>query len=568
MANIPVVYPYERDELLYSWQRRLATANGFDSIEEFAQVFIYPYTESRKRLLERKVYPDGREDFLYFAKCLGISQLQEQAQLYVDTTLFPVAAPFMSRLQQLQLAKTAKKNEKSMSRRVRSKRVFNDLFYCPICRAEDETRLGFSYLHRIHQVPGITICPTHGVPLVDNSGIEQSVTDLKMQITAAQVTQELLNSNLSISWEYICSLLQERLGKTTSTISKTLNDTGLSHLFSPSFAVSLSKSVNSIPIMDGVFAILFSFGSLEALKRGLPPQKKELSDLVIDLWNAPDVFLDTPTLPRNGLSSDYFKNEVKALVGDEYEILDFQNGKVTMIHHLCENKQTFRANDFLHGRRCKICSQTIFDDKFAEIIDKQSCGRYKYIGRDGINLVLIWDTQEMRALCYSKEFVLQELFRPTCSEIFPCKHPQLEPEIFYTKEQQAMNWIKQHCGDDYCVSLKDINLAGWTYQETKRAVQSLVEGGMLTRIGTGRYRITATIVPGQEIAHPITNQERVWQWIQTHFEKKDIIHTKDLKFDDISNGSMKHIIRWMIDTGRLKRICVGEYQIGDIESHD
>ena len=60
MANIPVVYPYERDELLYSWQRRLATANGFDSIEEFAQVFIYPYTESRKRLLERKVYPDGR----------------------------------------------------------------------------------------------------------------------------------------------------------------------------------------------------------------------------------------------------------------------------------------------------------------------------------------------------------------------------------------------------------------------------------------------------------------------------------------------------------------------------
>ena len=52
------------------------------------------------------------------------------------------------------------------------------------------------------------------------------------------------------------------------------------------------------------------------------------------------------------------------------------------------------------------------------------------------------------------------------------------------------------------------------------------------------------------------------------FEKKDIIHTKDLKFDDISNGSMKHIIRWMIDTGRLKRICVGEYQIGDIESHD
>ena len=81
-----------------------------------------------------------------------------------------------------------------------------------------------------------------------------------MQITAAQVTQELLNSNLSISWEYICSLLQERLGKTTSTISKTLNDTGLSHLFSPSFAVSLSKSVNSIPIMDGVFAILLSFG--------------------------------------------------------------------------------------------------------------------------------------------------------------------------------------------------------------------------------------------------------------------------------------------------------------------
>jgi len=37
--------------------------------------------------------------------------------------------------------------------------------YCPSCITEDFKRLGFSYWHRVHHLPGIAICTTHHVPL-------------------------------------------------------------------------------------------------------------------------------------------------------------------------------------------------------------------------------------------------------------------------------------------------------------------------------------------------------------------------------------------------------------------
>lgn len=35
------------------------------------------------------------------------------------------------------------------------------LYYCPKCAAEDIRNVGEPYFHRIHQVPGVIICPTH-----------------------------------------------------------------------------------------------------------------------------------------------------------------------------------------------------------------------------------------------------------------------------------------------------------------------------------------------------------------------------------------------------------------------
>lgn len=42
---------------------------------------------------------------------------------------------------------------------------FTELLSCPRCRRIDRTNYGEAYLHRVHQVPGTTVCDRHGCPL-------------------------------------------------------------------------------------------------------------------------------------------------------------------------------------------------------------------------------------------------------------------------------------------------------------------------------------------------------------------------------------------------------------------
>jgi len=49
------------------------------------------------------------------------------------------------------------------------------LQYCPLCMGEDKQHFGEPYWHRIHQVPGVQVCPTHHV------GLEQSGVRVRNQ---------------------------------------------------------------------------------------------------------------------------------------------------------------------------------------------------------------------------------------------------------------------------------------------------------------------------------------------------------------------------------------------------
>lgn len=42
---------------------------------------------------------------------------------------------------------------------------------CPECMVTDATTVGTSYWHRTHQLPSVTICPTHNVPLLESRSI-------------------------------------------------------------------------------------------------------------------------------------------------------------------------------------------------------------------------------------------------------------------------------------------------------------------------------------------------------------------------------------------------------------
>lgn len=47
--------------------------------------------------------------------------------------------------------------------------VLNQYFkFCPVCIKEDKLRYGELYWHRVHQIPGVLICPKHHVPLYNS----------------------------------------------------------------------------------------------------------------------------------------------------------------------------------------------------------------------------------------------------------------------------------------------------------------------------------------------------------------------------------------------------------------
>ncbi len=52
-----------------------------------------------------------------------------------------------------------------------SKIQYHYFKFCPMCAAEDRTRWGETYWHRIHNVPRVLVCPIHHIP-TQNSGVD------------------------------------------------------------------------------------------------------------------------------------------------------------------------------------------------------------------------------------------------------------------------------------------------------------------------------------------------------------------------------------------------------------
>lgn len=58
------------------------------------------------------------------------------------------------------------------------------LRYCPLCAREDRETRGETYWHRVHQVPGMRVCPTHGCKLVETG--QRILTRAKEAAPAAE----------------------------------------------------------------------------------------------------------------------------------------------------------------------------------------------------------------------------------------------------------------------------------------------------------------------------------------------------------------------------------------------
>lgn len=76
----------------------------------------------------------------------------------------------------------------------------------------------------------------------------------------------------------------------------------------------------------------------------------------------PNVFLSGSRCPycagKVRKNTEYFKNEVKNLVGDEYTVIGEYTGthrKIEFIHNKCGNEFSMNPDNFLQGQRCPKC---------------------------------------------------------------------------------------------------------------------------------------------------------------------------------------------------------------------
>ncbi|MDD9267850.1 TnsD family Tn7-like transposition protein [Paenibacillus sp. GCM10023248] len=105
--------------------------------------------------------------------------LLTEEKIINDFTLFPIYAPFLD-CRKAMLVNKNMKNGVNVQRKMGIKYGAlkkNYLFYCSECLQQDLTHYGEGYWHRIHQVPGVFICPFHEVALKRSKLSVQDIND-------------------------------------------------------------------------------------------------------------------------------------------------------------------------------------------------------------------------------------------------------------------------------------------------------------------------------------------------------------------------------------------------------
>jgi len=156
----PESYP---DELFFSRCVRYHERIGYRNLSATARDLF------GKRAVSVSVdLPGGLE---IFVQNLPMGHSVTVDQLIDSNTLLPFYAPFLT-LERVQRARLDMTYGSSALAHLRlgiltmKKRPMN-LWYCPGCVEDDRNRFSETYWHRIHQLPGIQICPIHETHIVE-----------------------------------------------------------------------------------------------------------------------------------------------------------------------------------------------------------------------------------------------------------------------------------------------------------------------------------------------------------------------------------------------------------------
>lgn len=150
------------DETLHSLLSRYCRLTGFASVRQAFSNVEHSYTFTRNTS-----FPCHLKESERLLK--PVTGLDTNA-LISRHTLLPYFQPFMSP-EQLVMTRRQMESRNGQGLKMRLGLIASSLEryvrvrFCPVCLAEDDQKHGQAYWHRVHQLPGVWICPHHVQPL-------------------------------------------------------------------------------------------------------------------------------------------------------------------------------------------------------------------------------------------------------------------------------------------------------------------------------------------------------------------------------------------------------------------
>ena len=344
IINIP---PIENDELMSSYFRRMATANGFTDPILFMQAYIWP-NSMMNRNQNRTIRDDGFNTLVNFNRCFGDDA--SAIRFFIETSLFPGIRPVISNADAIILY-VFRDNTDDIE--IIPKRFVQDVKYCPVCVQNDMESKGFTWFRRSHNMPGVSVCYKHRCHLhVAKNGQKTNTT----QATASDIDSEYA--------EFAHSMLEAAIDcnnkQTIEAIKNRITDLGYNiptggytnyYMFLCNSGLKDFMSVNTEYILKARKKNIVNSETCETMLK-----------LLFVLFKTPDNFKQYITY-----------NKTFAYKG--YDILEYNDG-LFGLHHRCGEQFVVTQELFDKGWKCPCCKNIDKNENIAVHI-AEAC-RYQY----------------------------------------------------------------------------------------------------------------------------------------------------------------------------------------------
>ena len=398
MYQLPTFFlPYE-DETGYSWISRLTIENGLSHPDKLFDAFVAPDTTAYHSSLKNDVFrhPD------HLSRSGGINSREDTFRFIQKHSIFPALAPMMTRPIQDRYINLIFRNQSSATKRDSAKPLIRELHYCKECQAQNLATFGETYTHRIHQLPGVHVCPNHNTMLFDCKSDEPvSSVNSDGALLYAKFAKELLDEWLPCDFYDIRTAIRKQLKilqyESTmpfDTFTHDFRKSPLSSYFPADIANALRHSLlstNYLAYEQMIALLCFLFHDVPTLREYLPDKDnksvffKALSKYGYSMTSTYDPRL--VTLHHNSCATEFFttphaflsgwfcpvcdcklsevermKQHVTMIGNGHYRLISIdkkgKNSMLTLYHKDCNCTSTIRTNSFLHfGTRCKCENQ-------------------------------------------------------------------------------------------------------------------------------------------------------------------------------------------------------------------